>query len=173
MSDSKNIHKIMELDMESGQPPSIDNLSEIFKAALIDQSVEVEELKKYLHEVKPGLKEISRALQRLAEENREEISSETARAIEEGLQLMNLAEVRLREEDNEEIYERMAEFMDSELPAKKSFDEILLYLLLIIGGSLLTAAIIPHLMEEHEKYVEKAQKLMNWLKELLNKKNKD
>jgi len=173
MSKKKDIQKIMELDMEAGQPPSIDNLSEIFKAAFVEQSVKVKKLKKYLHTVKPGLQEISRALQRLAEENRDEISSETSRAIEEGLQLMSLAEGRLGEKDNKEIYDRMAEFMDSELPRKKSFDEILLYLLLILGGSLLTAAIIPHLIEEHEKYLEKAQELVNWLTELLNKNKKD
>ncbi|MGM0381786.1 MAG: hypothetical protein ACQEP7_07335, partial [bacterium] len=151
----------------------IENLSEIFKAALINQSVEVKKLKTYLHEVEPGLKDISRALQRLAEENREEISSETARAIEEGLQLMSLADGRMQERDNREIYDQMAEFMDSELPHKKSFDEILLYMLLILGGSLLTAAIIPHMIDEHEKYMERAQKLMSWLADLLNKTPKE
>lgn len=171
MSKEKNIKKIMELDMEAGHPPSIENLSEIFEAALLNQSIKVDDLRNYMHEVKPTLKEISQSLQLLAEENHEEVSSKTARAIEEGLQLMSLADGRMREEDNQEIYNRMADFMASELPAKKSFEELILYLLLILGGSLLTAAIIPYLMEEHEKYFQRANKLVNWLTELLHHKN--
>lgn len=169
MSRNKEIQKIMELDMESGQPPSIENLSEIFEAALLEQSVNVDKLRTYLHEVQPSLKDISKALQLLAEENHKEISTETARAIEEGLQLMSLAEGHMREKDNKEIYDRMADFMASELPAEKSFDELILYLLLILGGSLLTAAIIPHLVEEHEKYLQRAKKLVSWLTDLLHK----
>ena len=160
-----DIKKLMKLDMEAGEPPAPKNLSQIFKAALVSGEIETDFLRDYLHSIQPGLDDLSRAFQHLAEENRESISTEALETISRGLELMLLPDTNMPDHDTEEIYDSIVDLLEDS-SQDGNLEKYLLNALLILAGSLLTAAAIPHIIRNHENYSEQAKNFFNWLRSL-------
>jgi hypothetical protein len=168
MSKSKtDIKKLMQLDIEAGESPSPENLSRIFEAAMVEKKVEPEFLSQYLHSIRPGLEDLSLAFKQLAEKNRHSISADALETISEGLDLMLLPDTELPAEESEKIYDRMVELVAKD-SGHEDLEKHLLHSLLIIGGTLLTAAAIPHIMNRSDDYGKQAKKLFGWIHSLFS-----
>ncbi|MFP4687596.1 MAG: hypothetical protein ACLFN5_05755 [bacterium] len=166
-SSKPDIKKLMQLDIEAGEPPAPKNLSNIFEAALIEKTIKPDFLRHYLHSITPGLEDLSTAFQHLAEKNRDSISKEALEAISNGLDLMLLPNAQLSDTDSEEIYDRIVELIEDS-PSSGNLEKYLLNTLLVISGSVLTAAAIPHIVHNHENYSKHIKNILTWIQSLFS-----
>lgn len=166
MNDSNtDINKLMQLDIEAGESPAPENLSKIFEAAMIDKKVKPEFLSEYLHSIRPGLEDLSVAFQQLAEKNRESLSTEALETISQGLDLMLLPDTQLPDAESEKIYDRIVELVKND-SGHTDLEKHLLHAVLMIGGTVLTAAAVPHIMNHRDDYAKQIKKLFGWIQSL-------
>ncbi len=168
---NSNLIRLMNIDIESGISPRPEDLSLIFEDLMIGRTVQPDFLKKYLYATEPSLKDISEALQIVAENQEDHISPQALSQIKTGLAVLNPGlEQSLPEDELHEIYNKLVKFLEesAELDGKNVEKLIINLIFVVITGSLATLT-LPHLIKRRKEFADKADKAISWMKELFEK----
>ncbi len=173
MSENSNneLEKIIELDIESELQPRPEDMSQIFEAVVTTDKVDEQTLRKYLYATKPSLKDISRALQMVAESQRNNISGENFKKINQGLEILGPhIEPGLSEEELQNIYDKLIQLLErSQKEDDVDIEKVILHAIFVLVGAIVAGIAIPHLIKKRDEYSDQMGKAIDWLKDIFQK----
>ncbi|GEM_PF-4310923 len=166
-----DLEKIIELDIESELQPWPEDMSQIFEAVVTTDKVDEQTLREYLYSTRPSLKDISRALQMVAESQRNNISSDSFEKISQGLEILGpQVDLGLPDEELQNVYDRLIELLKkTQENGEIDIDKVILHSIFILVGTIVASITIPHLIKKRDEYGDQVGKAIDWLKDIFQK----